>query len=172
MVSVFWQWAMWRYAARDYTVDGVSGGVVVRPSRPAYRRILNELTARTRKARYKPPPMEACEETTVPIRLHSVGSELLVWTARYRNLIVDFSVTQRVRGEEGWHEIASVYVDQGHTLFEQHFRASGVSSRRRSLVEIPVRQGWRVVDGAYLPAVRMMQDDWHDNLRRWNGDSA
>ncbi|MDG6102342.1 hypothetical protein Daura_43555 [Dactylosporangium aurantiacum] len=122
---------------------------------------------------YSPPPPEACEETTVPIRLPEPGHELRVRCAMYRGQVVDFAIIQIARVDGDWVNVAKIDCDRGVVHRHQYERDTGVDLwDHRPLCEIPPDHGWEVVDRWYDEALQMMEDEWEDNLRRWNGDAA
>ncbi|TDB95810.1 hypothetical protein E1091_09890 [Micromonospora fluostatini] len=123
--------------------------------------------------RYKPPPPDACEEDTVPVRLPIPGNELRVRTVVYRNLIVDFAVVQIVRFEGRWITVAKIDCDRGVIHRRQYVRSTGEDILdHQPLCPIPPDRGWDVVDRWFRDALDLMEDEWEDNLRRWRGDTA
>jgi hypothetical protein len=131
------------------------------------------MTVLSEQRRYEPPPLDACDTRTVPIRLPRSGHELRLWSAVYRNLIVNFSVVQRVRIEGRWVDVAKIQCDEGVIQRHQSRRSNGESVWKQVLINvIPPSRGWEVVDRGYVDAVQMMQDEWEHNLRRWSNDSA
>lgn len=123
--------------------------------------------------RYIPPPRKACQDHRVPLRLPERGHELSVTYRTYRDLIVDFSVTQSVRADGEWFTVAEVLQSDGSVRLRQYTR----SSQQEATVDlelhvIPTNGAWEVVDSSYANAVVMMQDKWEENLRRWTDDSA
>jgi hypothetical protein len=134
---------------------------------------LADLTVMPEESRYYPPPLDVCDCTTVPIQLPRAGNELRLRYAVYRNLIVDFAVVQIVRVMGEWLNVAKIDCDRGVIHRHQYERETGTDLwDHRPLCEIPPQGGWEVVDRWYDTAVGMMEDEWEDNLRRWNGDSA
>ncbi|WP_449560182.1 DUF7718 family protein [Micromonospora echinaurantiaca] len=123
--------------------------------------------------RYDPPPLDVCEEITNPIRLPGSGNELRVRMAIYRNQIVDFAVVQIVRVDGKWVRVAKIDCDRGVIHRHQYVRSTGEDVwDHRPLCEIPPDRGWEVVDRWFDQALQLMEDEWEDNLRRWNGDNA
>lgn len=134
---------------------------------------LADMTIHPQERRYYPPPLDACDEMTVPVRLPQPGNELRLRYAVYRDLIVDFAVVQIVRVEGDWVNVAKIDCDRGVIHRHQYERETGRDILdHEPLYEIPPDRGWEVVDRWYDQAVQLMEDEWEDNLRRWNGDTA
>ncbi|RZU72005.1 hypothetical protein EV384_0344 [Micromonospora kangleipakensis] len=123
--------------------------------------------------RYSPPPAKACQVHTLPFRLPKPGQELYVACRTYRDHIVDFSVTQSIRADGQWMKVAQILQEGGSVRLRQYTRSSqSEAAEDLELQVIPTDGAWDVVDRSYAEAVAMMQDNWEENLRRWNDDSA
>lgn len=156
-------------AIRGPSAGGVMGKEKGRPKRGR----LADMAEAPEEERYHPPPLNACEEFTIPIRLPQGGGELRVRFATYQNLVVDFAVVQIVRIDGKWEVVAKIDCDRGVIHRHQYARDTGEDLwDHRPLYVVPTEQSWQVVDRWYEKAVDMMEDEWEDNLRRWNGDSA
>ncbi|GAA1744898.1 hypothetical protein GCM10009681_14790 [Luedemannella helvata] len=122
---------------------------------------------------YKPPPEEECHcETFV---FHPTGREndpikLHVRFMQYQGKIVDFSINQVFVLDGISHDIARI--DTAHGTIHRHQFFPRRQQVRTVITEIPVDDGWNVVDKGYDNALDVMQDEWDDNLRRWNSDRA
>jgi hypothetical protein len=121
---------------------------------------------------YVPPPLDACTAEAVPIKLPEKGHTLRVWYASYRNLIVNFRVEQIIRADSQLSEVAAVACEDGQIRRYQYTRVADAAPLSTTLCAVPSGGSWEFVDRHYEEALLIMQDEWEDNLRRWNGDSA
>lgn len=121
---------------------------------------------------YLLPNPDDCEDHTWPVGLapyNELRARYMLWRER---LIVDFAITQITLAEDGWRDVARVDCAHGVIHRHQFQHDSAQTVARIEYAKIPVDDsGWAFVDSWYYQALKMMQDDWQEALRRWNGDS-
>lgn len=123
---------------------------------------------------YELPPTHECETYDgVRVGLLVAGHELcirfVIWTPR--NLVVDFSVEQRMLHEGEW--VAVARIDTKHRTVHRHqySRADPQTDLydRRVLAPIPAIGGYELVNDWYRKATQLLDTEWEENVRRWKG---
>lgn len=120
---------------------------------------------------YRPP--KGATERTYEIPLPADGERLTIRHQEYRGKTVDFAITQETPAKRRWSNVARIDCCGG-TIHEHLFDKAGNKLKDHLLIcEIPLGEaGWEVVNAKYPEAYEMMEKNWEDNLRRWNGDSC
>jgi hypothetical protein len=118
------------------------------------------------------PPPEECEEFEAFIVLEvlqELRMRFLLWQDRY---MVEFAVMQITRSHGQWRQVARIDTKHAHVHRHQLHKANpdDTVGDVQSLEEIPADRGWDVIDRWYEEALKLMQNEWQDNLRRWKGD--
>jgi len=118
---------------------------------------------------YHAPPPEECEEFTQ--RTFLAPDHLLTIRRMFRigqSTVVEFGANQVVRVDGKWVDVARI--DSDHGMVHRHqFYADG-RNVVALLETIPLRGGEELVDRWCAVAEDVMQNEWEDNFRRWNGD--
>lgn len=121
--------------------------------------------------KYLLPDPEECEDKTWPVGLdpyNELRARFVLWQER---LIVDFAINQVTLIEDGWSDVARIDCFHGVIHRHQFQRGSTATIARVEFVKIPTDEsGWAFVDSWYDQALKMMEDEWEQTLRRWNRD--
>lgn len=118
---------------------------------------------------YHPPPPDECEEFTEsirPARRHLLTVRRVFRTGQ--NVVVEFSVNQSYLVGRSYEEIGRIDCDHGEVHRHQFFEVGG--QERTVLEVIPLLGGEEVVDRWADTALKIMQNGWEGNFRRWRGD--
>jgi hypothetical protein len=122
------------------------------------------------ETRYTPPPLDACNPIKFDLHLPDAGHVLKIRAWAYRGKVVDFAVTQVMFDGADSVNVARIDCSGGY-IHRHQFDRNGIDLwDHRKIADIPVENGWEVVDRGYEEALVMMQDEWEGNLRRWHGD--
>lgn len=140
------------------------------PGRKGDRRLADMTVHPPPPAREQAPPDE-CEEVPVFIVLapgHELTGAFVLWADRY---MIEFALVQVTRDRGEWVEVARI--DTDHNKIHKHQLTRGSPDRRgivTDIKEIPDDRPWNVIEEGYTEALSIMENDWHENLRRWRSD--
>ncbi|WP_157631233.1 DUF7718 family protein [Catelliglobosispora koreensis] len=142
------------------------------PGRPKKGRLVDMTIHPPTDPQYELPPPEECEDETWPVVLaprHELRARRNVWRDCY---IVEFAIMQIVLIDGHWREIARI--DTCHSSVHRHYlrkdHPEDSVGIRVEIAPIPMSNGWEVVDSWYDRSLKLMEDEWQENLRRWGGD--
>lgn len=142
-----------------------------RPGRPR-RGALADLTI------YPPAPtciepdgLRACQKIE---RKYTVALGQMMGVSRHyryeKSVIVAFAAWQSVRVDGIWREVARI--DSWHGVIHRHQFTVVGGNEITPLASIPANENHAlaVIERWCTDAERVMQNEWQDYLRRWNGD--
>ena len=143
-----------------------------KPGRPRKGKLADMAVAPLPEPTFEMPPAEECEEVEASIVL-AVFQELRVRYVMWQDSnMVEFAVMQITSEHGQWREVARIDTKHAHVHRHQLHRANpgDTVGDIESLEGIPADRGWDVIDRWYEEALKLMQNEWQDNLRRRRGD--